>query len=96
MSCDLEEISLPDQITDIPPYCFAGCGSLKKIHLPEQLRTIGDYAFQDCAELSELNIPPRLEEIGEYAFSYCDKVPPSIADALGRCPGADERIFDDY
>ena len=91
----LEEISLPDQITEIPEYCFYGCESLRKIHLPEQLREIGESAFHDCEKLSDLNVPETLNRINPHAFAYCDELPLEIENSLIQHSVNKRKIFDD-
>ena len=61
----LKDVTLGEDIKDIPPYAFAGCDSLKNINL-ENVETIGDYAFMECG-LEKVEMVSA-ETIGEYAF----------------------------
>ena len=67
----VEEVILPEGITDINYSTFENCASLKKITLPEGLREIGFHAFKDCTSLRRINLPEGLVEIGWGAFLCC-------------------------
>ena len=70
----IENISLPDDIENIPAYAFSGCLSLKNIKFSDKIKTIGDSAFIDCDSLEEITIPGNVESIFRYAFSDCDNL----------------------
>ncbi|MBQ8000836.1 MAG: leucine-rich repeat protein [Ruminococcus sp.] len=61
----LKDVTLGEEIKEIPQYAFAGCDSLKNINL-DNVETIGDYAFMECG-LEKVEMP-KAETIGEYAF----------------------------
>ena len=80
---DMEELIIPETVTDIGVAAFAGCTNLKKITLNEGLKNIGDFAFAPwngtngsigeetkSNKLTSLEIPASVEEIGIYAFPY--------------------------
>ena len=76
----ITSITLPDSLTDIPRYSFAGCASLRHINnsnseiaantLSDNITVIGDNAFQECTALEVLNIPATVEHIGDNAFAF--------------------------
>ena len=66
--CALEEISLPDAMSEIPQYTFAYCTTLKKVSFGSGLTSIGDDAFTHTA-LEELVIPDSITHIGWGAFN---------------------------
>ena len=66
---ELTDVVLPEVITEIPQYAFAGCVSLKNINLGG-IVTVGDYAFIESAALETVDLSSA-ETIGEYAFVYC-------------------------
>lgn len=70
----LEEILLPDGISDIGMRSFAGCEALDSIVLPDNLTDIGTWAFAGCSSLAELDIPDSVTEIDAWTFSGCDKI----------------------
>ena len=75
---NLEKVTLPETITEIPSYIFNGCKSLKEINLPEGLITIGDEAFQGCEKLSIIDLPKELRQIGDNAFNGAFKANDNI------------------
>ena len=70
-NANLTSVVLPDTLTEIPSYMFAGCTSLSSVSLPNGLKTISSYAFMDCESLATIRFPAELEEIGYCAFSGC-------------------------
>lgn len=68
----VENIILPDGITEIGDYAFKGCAALKNISLPDRVAKIGSEAFNGCAALAALEVPAGVSEIGEGAFIGCD------------------------
>ena len=76
----ITSITLPESLTDIPRYTFAGCASLRHINnsnseiaantLSDNITVIGDNAFQECTALEVLNIPATVEHIGDNAFAF--------------------------
>ena len=76
----ITSITLPDSLTDIPRYTFAGCASLRHINnsnseiaantLSDNITVIGDNAFQECTALEVLNIPATVEHVGDNAFAF--------------------------
>lgn len=76
----ITSITLPESLTDIPRYTFAGCASLRHINnsnseiaantLSDNITVIGDNAFQECTALEVLNIPATVEHVGDNAFAF--------------------------
>lgn len=64
-------IILPETLTDIHNYAFAGCKYLSDINIPNGVTEIGENAFLNCASLAELEIPASVKKIGANAFSGC-------------------------
>ena len=52
---DLEEIQLPNTITEICSNAFDGCQSLKDISIPDSVAKVGRGAFYNCSGLSSEN-----------------------------------------
>ncbi len=72
---DITSITIPStykggRVTEIAPYAFYGCTSLKSIELPNTITAIGDYAFSGCERLQSIEIE-NVSLIGEYAFEKC-------------------------
>lgn len=68
------DITLPDTVTSINPYCFNGIVKLKSLTLPSALATIGNYAFYGCRSLININLPNALTSIENYAFYGCYRI----------------------
>lgn len=64
------EAVLPDGITEIYDYAFAGC-RLERVVIPQGVKRIGQRAFMQCVGLREICLPDSLEEIGSAAFIDC-------------------------
>lgn len=47
---EFENLDVPDNITEIFPYAFRGCTTLKNVKL-NNTQTLGNYAFHDCTNL---------------------------------------------
>ncbi len=67
----LQEIKLPNSVTEIGGYAFRGCTSLTTIEIPNSVTTIGNSAFRDCTSLTTIEIPNSVTTIGMYAFRGC-------------------------
>ena len=62
-------ITIPDVVTAIPSYAFAGCTGLS-VTIPDSVTSIGDSAFAGCTGLS-VTIPDSVTSIGDSAFAGC-------------------------
>lgn len=68
-NAEIESVTIPEGITEIQDYAFAGCQNLKEVVIPEGVTTIGDNAFWNCKSLEKVTIPSSLKKLGVYAFS---------------------------
>lgn len=66
----LTNIEIPNTVTQIGAYCFAGC-DMTSINLPNTITYIGTQAFADCTKLKSITIPESVESMGTYVFSGC-------------------------
>ncbi len=79
---NLQEVELPEGVTEIPSLSFTNCRNLKKVTLPNSLRKISAGSFGGCeSTLSEIvNLHPRVE-YSKYVFEdhklLKGKIPPS-------------------
>lgn len=68
---DLEDVELPQGLTEIYGGVFNSCKSLKKIDLPNKLTILGESAFSDCIVLESIDIPATVTKIDDLAFNGC-------------------------
>ena len=66
-AASLEKIILPEGITTLGAYCFAGTKTAS-IELPKTLVNIENHAFSGCSVLTDIYLPEGLNEIGNRAF----------------------------
>ncbi len=67
----LEEVSLPDTLSELEDAAFRGCTSLRELILPDTMSLIGEGAFYGCTALQDVALPEHIEEIGAGAFYGC-------------------------
>lgn len=67
----LVEIDIPDGITKIPTYAFAGMHTLTEVVFPKSLKTVGEGAFNECTNLVDVRFNEGLYEIEKNAFFGC-------------------------
>ena len=82
----LQEIKIPDSVTEIDGLCFSGCTSLSSVTFGSSLEVIGVRAFENCVALESVILPQVLTTIGNSAF-YCAglkgiEIPDSVRDTL--------------
>ena len=65
---ELEEVTIPEEVTEIQDYAFGSCAKLKKVTFSNGLKKIGEEAFANTA-LETLDLPDRLTAIGKMAFA---------------------------
>ena len=87
---DVEEIVLPDGITEIGRDAFRECWSLKKINIPSSVHTIGSGAFVNCESLQTITLPKNVTIIGNDVFKGCKSLEsfvfPKGVCTWGSCP----------
>ncbi len=79
-SSEERELHLPEGITGIASYAFAGNRRLEKLYLPDSLKDIGEGAFLGCSGLREVRFSSagqregRAVQIGARAFEKCSSL----------------------
>lgn len=68
---ELTELVIPEGRTEIKPYAFFGCKSLKSLTFNDELLTVGTTAFAQCTNLAYLKLNNGLRSIGDVAFYKC-------------------------
>ena len=64
----ITKIILPDTVTTIDAFAFAGMSSLKEVVIPPSIKTIGACAFDGCKTYAPTSIPETVTYIGPWAF----------------------------
>lgn len=65
------EVSLPEDLLEVPAYCFYSRRNITDIIMPSTIQKIGEYAFYNCSSLNSVNLPENLTTLGDYAFWEC-------------------------
>lgn len=64
----VSSLIIPDTITEIKPYAFFGCSSIKRVTMSDRLITVGRSAFYDCSRLSSITFGKEIQTIEESVF----------------------------
>ncbi len=67
----VEEIAIPETVTELTGFTFSGFFNVKKIHLPEKLTELPSATFYGCSSLTDIDIPDNLEKLGYQVFGKC-------------------------
>ncbi len=62
---------IPNSITKIGRYAFAGCSGLVSVTIPSSVKSIEQGAFISCSALSSITIPNAITSIERAAFAAC-------------------------
>ena len=68
---DLTSITIPNSVTSIGKWAFAGCWKLSSVTIPNSVTSIGASAFRGCEKLETVNIPNGVTSIAEETFIDC-------------------------
>ena len=98
----LEEVELPESITDIGYSAFFDNKRLKSIVIPDKVKSIGQAAFYGCEDLERVEFGTELEVIGITAFRLCRAlteltIPENVTvvgdEAFAKCEGISRATF---
>ena len=84
----MEEVVLPEKLTEIESNVFQYCKAMQSISLPSTIKKIGPQAFINCSALDSITIPEQVAEIAESAFQGCSGLKTVYYD------GNNENLFD--
>ncbi len=67
----IEEITLPESISEIAQCAFSTYANLRRINIPKAVTVIRQSTFANCSMLEEISIPENVERIEYNAFHKC-------------------------
>lgn len=86
---------VPQGVTRIGEYAFAGCTNLASVTLPGSVEQIGGFAFSGCSSLGQLAIPEGVRSVGDSIFAYCDNFKSVSYPASVQSIGAEQFLLTD-
>lgn len=70
----ITDLVIPDSVTGICTYAFAGYSGLTRVTIPDGVTNIGEGAFYGCNNLIGVTISDSVTTIGDEAFYSCDNL----------------------
>lgn len=70
----LNNLIIPDDVTEIKDYAFYGCSSITDISIGSQVKKIGTSAFAYCESLTSVIVPYGVETIEDSIFANCENL----------------------
>ncbi len=70
----MEEIQIPESVTEIGNYAFSTCRSLTQVKIPEKAKTIGENAFANCSALASVEFEGTQKSLGKNSFRDCSSL----------------------
>lgn len=67
----VEELVIPNGVTEILHYTFFYCPGIKSLVIPDSVKCVGAYAFYGCNYLKSVSIGDGVENIKPFAFTNC-------------------------
>src|SRR5450759_4224516 len=76
----LTSVIIPNSVTSIGNYAFAGCRGVTSVTIPSSVTSIGNYAFTGCTGLTSVTIADSVTSIGNVPFLGCSSMTGFIVD----------------
>ncbi len=67
----VENVNLPETVTELAENAFYYCRSLRHLELPDSVVKLGDKCFSWCSSLTVLTLPTGVTAIPDYCFNEC-------------------------
>lgn len=71
---EVTTVNIPESVTKIGYYTFAGGSYLTSVNIPNSVNEIGDGAFYECTGLTSITLPSQLTKIGGFTFLKCSQL----------------------
>lgn len=68
---EIQDLVIPNSVSNINACTFVNCESLRRVTIPNTVTTIGAEAFMGCINLNSVNIPNSVRYINNEAFYGC-------------------------
>ena len=62
----VEDLIIPDEVSNIGDYSFYACNGLKSVTFHDGVTSIGKASFQSCERITSINVPNNVNPLGEY------------------------------
>ncbi len=88
----VKDLIIPGEVTEVKPYAFYGCRSLRSVEIKAGVESIRPYAFGKCTKLKRVYLPKSVKSLGRGAFSGCPAPTITLSESLfesiksKRCP----------
>ena len=69
---EINDLVIPNNVTQISFSSFYGCTGFTSIKIPTSVTSIGNFAFSGCTGLTSLEIPNSVSNLGNNAFYDCN------------------------
>ena len=71
---EVKELVIPEDITTIKDYAFAGGSSIKSLTIGDNVSSIGAYSFYQCSSLASVEFASSITSINNNAFYECTEL----------------------
>ena len=88
-----KDTAIPNSVTSLGMFAFAGCSGLTSITIPDGVTSIGLGAFQDCDSLMSVTIPASVTKLNNMVFTGSNCL--TRVAFLGNAPTSYYQAFDD-
>ena len=69
-----ETITLPQDVTELPPYLFEGCTKLTRVSLPIRIDAFPEGLFKDCYSLKDIPFRAGITHLAKSVFENCSSI----------------------
>lgn len=70
----IDDLVIPNNVTNLCNYTFNDCSSLTSVIIPNSVTSIGNNVFQSCTGLTTIEISNSIISIGDMAFENCSSL----------------------